>query len=233
MGSLWQHAHQWVLDFGPVVPAALRRKLFKASGMLDLGAWMKTQGLVTKTFVRGRQDLFKLVATAVAQKPVLYLEFGVANGASMRTWSKLLSHPDSILHGFDSFVGLPEPLIQADWVEKPAGAFSNAGVVPMIADPRVRLFKGMFDQTLPTYEAPERDVTIINMDADLYSSTLYVLRILTPLFRPGTYLFFDEFSCLGHEERAFREFVLETGFRFTLLAGTRGLGHIALKCESV
>lgn len=39
---------------------------------------------------------------------MLYLEFGVYKGESLRYWARELKHPDSKLHGFDSFEGLPK-----------------------------------------------------------------------------------------------------------------------------
>jgi hypothetical protein len=41
-------------------------------------------------------------------EPVTYLEFGVAEGKSLRKMTQEFEHPDSIFVGFDSFVGLPE-----------------------------------------------------------------------------------------------------------------------------
>jgi len=46
--------------------------------------------------------------TKVRDKKVLYMEFGVAYGASIRYWSRELKNPTSVFHGFDSFEGLPE-----------------------------------------------------------------------------------------------------------------------------
>ena len=102
--------------------------------------------------------------------------------------------------------------------------------MPKIDDPRVSFFKGLFDQTLPSYEPPKREVVILNLDADLYSSTIYVMRKLRHLMRAGTYVYFDEFVSFGHEERAFREFVDETGTRFKVRGNTRSLDHVMLQC---
>ena len=132
------------------------------------------------------------------------------------------------MHGFDSFEGLPERWLK----DRPKGMFSTGGALPDIDDPRVQFFKGWFHETLPAYELPRREVVVVNMDADLYSSTILVLRALRDLFTAGTYLYFDEFASFGHEERAFREFVDETGLRFTFRGGTPDLLHVLFQCAA-
>ena len=64
---------------------------------------------------------------------VLYLEFGVFEGASMRRWSTALKNPASLLHGFDSFEGLPEDF---DF-KYPKGHFDVGGSLPDIDDDRI------------------------------------------------------------------------------------------------
>jgi len=210
---------------GAMLPESVLRKTSNLIKGVELGAWMVKRDLRLNRFVTRRKDLFELVASEVGHLPVLYLEFGVAAGEATRTWSKLLKHPDSLLHGFDCFEGLPEA-----WANCPRGTFSTGGAVPKIDDPRVPFFKGLFDQTLPWYEPPKRDVVILNLDADLYSSTIYVMRKLRQLMRAGTYLYFDEFVSFGHEERAFREFVEETGTQFRVRGNTRSFDHVMLQC---
>jgi O-methyltransferase len=62
----------------------------------------------------------------------LYLEFGVWKGYSIRCWSRLLKHPQSMLHGFDSFEDLPE-----NWTAfYREGSFSEAGQIPEVSDNR-------------------------------------------------------------------------------------------------
>jgi hypothetical protein len=210
---------------GAMLPEGVLRKTSNLVKGVELGAWMVKRDLQLNRFMTRREDLFELVASEVGQLPVLYLEFGVAAGEATRTWSRLLKHPDSLLHGFDCFEGLPEA-----WANCPKGTFSTGGAVPKIDDPRVSFFKGLFEQTLPSYEPPKRDVVILNLDADLYSSTIYVMRKLRHLIRAGTYVYFDEFVSFGHEERAFREFVEETGTRFKVRGNTRSLDHVMLQC---
>jgi len=163
--------------------------------------------------------MFKLMVSRLdffSERP-LYLEFGVFKGASMRYWSQKLKNKAARLHGFDSFYGLPE-----SWERLPKGTFSTHGKSPALRDPRVKIHPGWFQDTLPEYIAPPHDALIINFDADLYSSTKFVLEQLKAknLLSAGSWLYFDEFTYLNQEFRAFKEFLAETGMRFKYVAET-------------
>jgi hypothetical protein len=104
------------------------------------------------------------------------------------------------------------------------------GNIPDIADPRVRFFKGWFETTLPTYVVPEHEVMVMIMDADLYSSTAYVLRHLGPHVRPGTFIYFDEMNHVDHEPRAFHEFMEASSRKFTMVCADRQLQRAFFEC---
>ena len=183
---------------------------------------MKARGFDVRQRVVDRRDLFDLVAREIGDEKVLYLEFGVSDGASLRYWSKLLRHPGSALHGFDSFEGLPE-----NWnALNPAGKFSTGGALPVLDDERVRLFKGWFEETLPTYEWPEFDRLVVNLDADLYSSTRYVLDFVAERIAPGSFVYFDEFMDREHELRAFDDFLTASSMPFVVRGATKKLVHV-------
>ena len=192
---------------------------------LEVGRWLREHGLEPARRVDTREQVFEAVAAEVADRRMLYLEFGVFRGDSMRVWARLLRHPDAALHGFDSFDGLPE-----GWsLQEDEGHFSTAGELPQIDDPRVRFFRGWFQDTLPHYEPPEHDTLVVNVDCDLYSSAAVVLAYVEPHLRPGSYLYFDEFNNRHHELRAFDEFLRKTGMRFEPVAASRELGHVAFR----
>lgn len=195
---------------------------------LEVGRWMREHGFVPAPRCARREELFDRIAAEVAGKDVLYLEFGVHRGASIACWSGLLKGPNDHLHGFDSFEGLPE-----DWnamVGK--GHFSTDGQAPVIDDPRVRFFKGWFEDTLPRYTPPEHNQLIINIDADLYSSTAFVLGHLKDRMPVGTFVYFDEFCDRLQELKAFDEFLAATGMQFQLVGATRTLAHVAFRRTS-
>jgi hypothetical protein len=192
---------------------------------LEVGRWFRTRGFRVGTPVRDRFQLFDRVTEQIGHERVAYLEFGVWMGDTMRWWSKRLAHPDSVLHGFDSFEGLPE-----QWnLESGQSAFSMDGKLPDIPDPRVKFFKGWFDDTLKGYVVPPHDVLFITLDADLYSSTRSVLTALEKDIHPGTYLYFDEFSDRMHEMRAFEEYIARTKAEFEVVGATLPLTHVVFR----
>jgi hypothetical protein len=207
---------------GEWVSPGLIHNLDASINYLEVGRWMRANGYESTRRVKRREQLFDIVAAQVAEHDVLYMEFGVYRGATTRYWSRLLHNPRSKLHGFDSFEGLPE-----GWLpQRPKSHFSLQGKAPQIDDPRIQFFQGWFEQTLPDYRFPSHDVLVLNFDADLYSSTIFVLNTFESAIVPGTYIYFDEFNHRFHELRAFAEFIERTGMRCELLGATRCLAHV-------
>ena len=97
------------------------------------------------------------------------------------------------------------------------------GAIPVIDDPRVTFHKGWFDQTLPTFEVPKHEVLVLNIDADLYSSTKLIFDTFRDHIRVGSYLYFDEFNERFHELKAFDEFLDETQMTFEAVGATQTL----------
>lgn len=195
---------------------------------MKLGQWMAANDFHTEKRVLNRHAVFAAVAEQVCDRKVLYLEFGVFKGASMRYWSSVLKHSEAILHGFDSFEGLPEDFdVGGPYVKS---TFDVGGEIPHIEDVRVQFFKGWFDEVLPTYQLPEHEVLIIVMDADLYSSTIYVLNYLRPYIKQDTFIYFDNMSRPDHEPRAFAEFIKESGLQFRLVSADYSLNTAFFQC---
>jgi predicted O-methyltransferase YrrM len=149
----------------------------------------------------------------------LILEFGVAEGHSVSEMSRFFGEHRTI-HGFDSFEGLPET-----WrPEYPQGIF--ACDVPTLAS-NIVLHKGLFNETLPGFlgHYPEK-IAFLHLDADLYSSTAYVLEQLEDRLVPGSFVIFDELhyqfeNYLEHEYKAFIEHHDRTGFHYEFLGRRR------------
>ena len=128
--------------------------------------------------------------------PVNYLEFGVAEGHSFRWWTEHNKAESSRFYGFDTFTGLPE-----QWDQFKAGDMTMHGNFPDIKDSRGEFIKGLFQDTLPNFlkRLDNSKRKIIHLDADLYSSTLFVLSYMEPYLREGDILIFDEFGVPTHE----------------------------------
>lgn len=154
-------------------------------------------------------------ALAMAPGDGLTIECGVYFGRSINL---IAAGTRGIVHGFDSFEGLPEA-----WKEgEPAGAYSTGGRLPEVA-PNVRLHRGWFEHTLPAFLAANPGaVRLLHVDCDIYGSTCTVLDSLGDRLVPGSVLLFDDF--LGypgyeqHEMRAFDEFTAASGLRCELIA---------------
>ena len=146
---------------------------------------------------------------------VLFLEFGVFEGYSTRHFSARYKSAGSRFYGFDSFEGLPE-----NWEEKSKGHFSTRGSTPTIDDARVKFVKGWFQNSVPeflkTLDVTQKHV-LVHLDADLYSSTLYLLHTLSARLR-RYYFVFDEFP--GDETRALYNYLQASGAKVRFLART-------------
>jgi O-methyltransferase len=152
-----------------------------------------------------RYPLYKKILEneGLFDRPIHYLEFGVAGGQSFKWFLKENKHEQSCFSGFDTFTGLPE-----DFGVYKKGMFNTQNQVPLINDTRGNFYQGLFQQTLPLFlNSFENDKKkIIMLDADLYSATLFVLTSFAPLLSKGDIIFFDEFSVPTHEYKAFHEF---------------------------
>jgi hypothetical protein len=175
---------------------------------LELGRWCSHQpGGRRVPSLPSDKDVFARALECVRGSRPLYLEFGVYEGASMRWWSEHLTAPGARFIGFDSFEGLREGFRQLE-----AGHFATAGP-PAFDDSRVSFVQGWFEDTLPSFEPPDHDQLIVNIDCDLYSSTVTVLERIETWLVPGSLLYFDELTDRDHEMRALFELVARTGMR--------------------
>lgn len=157
---------------------------------------------------RNRNNRLKLYAylnnEIIQGNPISYLEFGVANGSSFYWWLENHKNPQSAFYGFDTFSGLPE-----DWGHFKKGEMNNGNQILETTDIRASFYQGLFQQTLPVFLTQFKNThqqTIIHLDADLYSSTLFTLTTFAPYLKKGDIIFFDEFCVPRHEFLAFKNF---------------------------
>jgi hypothetical protein len=138
-----------------------------------------------------------------------------------------MNHPNARFFGFDTFEGLPE-----NWGTYRKGDMNS--LMPQFDDERVILVKGLFQETLPGFlkNHDERQYRkVIHLDADLFSSTLFVLTSIAPFFRTGDILFFDEFNVPNHEFLAFKVFTESYYIKIKLLGAVNNFSQAAFMIE--
>lgn len=155
------------------------------------------------------------------------LEFGTNNGGSLLYFWKNL--PTSyVLHGFDSFEGIPEP-----WDRLPKGAIkghgypselwsaapemlpdierqvAETGVIPLPPQTNIVIHKGLFAHTLPDVMVGgiPKNIRFIHFDADIYMGTRPVLDAICGQMHHKYFILFDELYSVNHEFKAWMEFV--------------------------
>lgn len=151
---------------------------------------------------------------SLKHKPnTLWLEFGVLTGKSINYISLFT---ENAMYGFDSFEGLPEKW--RDGFEK--GTFDLNGQMPVV-NKNVVLVKGWFEETLPAFiKAQSKKVSFIHLDADLYSSTKFILNQLKEYIDTDCVIVFDElvnyegFDGDSGELKAFYEFLTENNVSY-------------------
>lgn len=160
-----------------------------------------------------------------------YLEFGIFRGETLR--NAVLAARQGYrgtregrfrgrFIGFDSFAGLPPVSSMGDGVNLyAAGEFSatraevEATLGPLRQRHSIELIEGWFADTLVPETAAKlrlNRVAFVNIDCDLYESTVPVLEFITPMLQTGTVIYFDDwFSYRGStshgEPRACREWL--------------------------
>ncbi len=177
-----------------------------------------------------RVKLHEYIATQenLENNPIDYLEFGVCGGHSFFWWIEKNKNSESKFFGFDTFEGLPE-----DWGFFKKGDM-NAGL-PELNDTRASFHKGLFQDSLipflEKYNLNNGRRKVIHMDADLYSSTLYVLTSIARYLKPGDIILFDEFNVPNHEFAAFSQFTTAFYVQYELLGAVNNYYQIAIKLK--
>lgn len=213
------------------------------TNMIGLSKWIRKHGATIpyNDFYRvnrnyaDREKMFQHIAEKenLIDAPVHYLEFGVSSGTSFRWWLNCNRHADSRFWGFDTFEGLPEKW----WFFKKgdmAADMEDAG------DPRAAFVKGLFQHTVHDFlqsayphpkEANRRKV--IHMDADLYSSTVFVLTSLAPYLKENDLIFFDEFNVPNHEYAAWEAFVSTYYVDYEVLGAVNNYYQVAMRYKGM
>jgi len=215
----------------------LQRPLLLMSNTIGLSRWTsenKNEPGILNDFYTPSRDYgrrYKLYEHVIDtfdlhHKPIHYLEFGVSGAYSFRWWLKANDNPQSKFFGFDTFEGLPE-----DWGTYKKGDMSAH--VPDVNDDRAAFQIGLFQESLPTflskYDEESECKRIVHLDADLFSSTLYVLTSMHPWLRKGDILLFDEFNVPNHEYAAFARYSESYYVKTRLIGAVNNYYQVALE----
>jgi predicted O-methyltransferase YrrM len=175
--------------------------------------------------IYSRKGLLHQAALKESNPDGLFLEFGVASGSSINFLAEQIG--DRLIHGFDSFEGLPE-----SWTSKfQKGHFAQP--VPEVRE-NVRLHVGWFDASLPDFlkETPGH-VSFLHVDCDLYSSTKTIFDLLGDRITEGSVIVFDEYfnypTWRDHEHKAFMEFVEKRKLSFDYIGAVHSSKQVAVK----
>ncbi len=192
--------------------------------------------LINDFYVPGRDHsrrykLYNAVGQALAleAKKINYLEFGVASGSSFKWWVNFNKNAESHFAGFDTFEGLPE-----SWGGYKKGEMSFQ--IPDISDERTAFYKGLFQETLNPFldkngNRFHESLSIIHLDADLFSATIFALSQLYRFIKKGDIIFFDELSVPNHEFLAYKIFTESFGIKLKPLGGVNNFYQVAFIVE--
>jgi len=172
-----------------------------------------------------------VVKQSIISKP--FYEFGVWRASSFKYLLKVFKKG----YGFDTFTGLPE-----DWhsengsVARKAGAYTSDGNVPKIKGGE--FIVGKFEDTLPVFFSESRPMaSLINFDADLYSSTICALNFSKPVMDKDTIFIFDELLMNENWEqdefKALNEFCSINKYSYEVIAISFFTKQVAVKLTGI
>ena len=170
-----------------------------------------------------------IINQSIRSRP--FYEFGVWRASSFKYLIKAFKKG----YGFDTFTGLPEDWVIGNNIER-AGSYSSDENIPKIKGGE--FIVGKFEDTLPVFFSENRPMaSIINFDADLYSSTICALNFSKPVMDKDTILIFDEFitheSWEQDEFKALNEFCSTNQFSYEVLAISFLTKQVAVKLIGV
>ena len=85
---------------------------------------------------------------------------------------------------------------------------------------------------LPRYHPPGHDGVVINVYANLCSSTKYMLKYLPPRIKRGTLINFGGMDHLDHELWAFEQLTSQNSIKFRPVCADSTLARVSFECTS-
>lgn len=173
-----------------------------------------------------RLDNLQYCVTEVIRRnvPGDLIETGVWRGGAsifMKAVLKVYGDQTKLVWLADSFQGLPKPderypqdardrLWESSQVlgisqDEVKANFARYGLL----DEQVRFLVGWFKDTLPM--APIKQLAVLRLDGDMYSSTMDALQSLYHKLSPGGYAIIDDYGCIPACKQAVDDFRAERG----------------------
>jgi len=201
-------ASAFFVYIGTKLPSKLAGPIRKMAERTDLGFWYQRFGRVE--VVPSRFDLLE-IASEILNYDFVYLEFGVAWGDSLKFMQGLDRNKTIEMHGFDTFEGLHEP----HHSEISEGSFNLFGNIPNLKG--VNFHKGFFNETFLGTESFLNKRLLVMCDADLFSSTSYVLQTIKPSLKIDDLIYFDDLHIPNQERQAVDQ-AIRSGLKLALIA---------------
>ena len=192
--------------------------------------WILGDGSNKLQFVSA-SDLFIAIEKSINLRGKHIYNIGCEKVETMKETFKYLIKAFKKGYGFDTFTGLPEDWDLGSHIEK-KGAYTNEGNVPKIKGGE--FIVGKFEDTLPVFFSESHPMaSVINFDADLYSSTICALNFSKSVMDKDTILIFDEFiineSWEQDEFRALNEFCSNNHYSYEVIAISFFTKQVAVK----
>lgn len=144
-----------------------------------------TTTLLPAPYFWSRVQLWEHVINSNPRSGLIFAEFGVNKGESLKKFVTLLS-ADSKIYGFDSFYGLSE-----NWWKGSAlkNMISTSGKIPIFSEKNVKLFPGWYEETLPIFmhEIKNLQIDILHLDSDTFTPTNLILTKLKKISGQAPY----------------------------------------------
>ena len=199
----------------------LRKTNLKNHPFMRSFSWLFQLKNTPKLFFNKFNLFDYVIKNSISERP--FYEFGVWKGVSFKYILKSIKKG----FGFDTFTGLPE-----NWYNEKIGTYSNNGFIPKMKGGK--FIEGSFEDSLPKYFLKKRPLaSIINFDADLYSSTLCALENCKKIIDDSTILIFDEFLMSDRWEedefKALNEFCVNNNLSYKVIAVSLFSKQVAVK----
>ena len=141
-----------------------------------------------------------------------FAEVGVFQGGSARIICEA-KNDETPLHLFDTFEGMPEVDRSIDKTD--AGVCSGTSLENvreyLKGFPNVQFYKGIFPRSADGTDATTARFAFVNLDVDIYESTLNGLKFFYPKMTPGGFILSHDYQSVAFPgvRKAFNEFMAD------------------------